>query len=220
LQSKKKKTAPWIAAFIAAVIAGVIYSLIFPLERWQHFLILGLIMLGVGWLIYVMAQGVDTSRPAPAQKKIPRSGDQTADALVENGQEMLHQIRKENALIPDAGLSAQMEKLDEAAEKIFLTVSEKPACAPRLRRFMDYYLPTTLKMLQGFRKMEERGVSGPEAEAARAQIRSAMDIVIRAFEKQLNHLYQDDMLDISTDIDVLEAMLHQDGLTDSGMDQN
>ena len=75
-------------------------------------------------------------------------------------------------------------------------------------------------MLQSFRKMEERGVDSPQAQAAMAQIQKAMGTVIDALENQLNNLYQDDILDISTDIDVLEAMLHQDGLTDSGMDQN
>ena len=76
---------------------------------------------------------------------------------------------------------------------------------------------TTMKMLTGYRKMDERKVEGKNADATRQQIRSAMDVVIKAFEKQLDTMHQDDLLDISTDIDVLETMLKQDGLIDSGI---
>jgi len=110
-----------------------------------------------------------------------------------------------------------MEQLDDVANRIFRTVAEQPQKAPQIRRFMDYYLPTTLKMLQGFRKMDERKVEGENAESTRWQIRQAMDVVLKAFNKQLDTLYQDDLLDISTDIDVLETMLRQDGLIDSGI---
>jgi hypothetical protein len=78
---------------------------------------------------------------------------------------------------------------------------------------MDYYLPTPLKMLRGYRKMDERNISGHDAENVKEKIESAMDVVIGAFKKQLNTLYKDNILDISTDIDVLETMLKQDGLS-------
>lgn len=197
--------------------AVVIYSLVFKLFRWQHYLIAAGVALLVGRIAFIMAQGVDTGKQAPAQQPIPKTGDAAVDSLVQKGQEMLQEIREENARIPDAALSAQMDRLDDVANRIFRTVAEQPGKAPQIRRFMDYYLPTTLKMLAGYRKMEERKVSGENAEATRAQIREAMDVVLRAFDKQLDTMYQDDMLDISTDIDVLETMLRQDGLIDSGI---
>ena len=179
------------------------------------YLIVAGIALLVGRVVFIMAQGLDTSKEAPVQQPIPKTGDSAVDGLVEKGQEMLAQIRHENDLIPDAELSSQMEQLDDVANRIFHTVAEKPEKAPQIRRFMDYYLPTTLKMLEGYRKMDERQVAGKEAQATRAQIREAMDTVLKAFDKQLNALYQDDMLDLSTDIDVMETMLRQDGLIGS-----
>jgi hypothetical protein len=82
---------------------------------------------------------------------------------------------------------------------------------------MDYYLPTTLKMLSGYSKMNERNVTGQQAQETRRQIESATAVVEKAFKKQLNNLYQDDILDISTDVEVLETLLKADGLTDTGM---
>lgn len=216
----KKKSNPVAAALIAAGGALVIYSLIFRLYRWQHYLIAAAVALLVGRLVYIMAQGVDTSKQAPVQKPIPKTGDSAVDSLVEKGQEMLAQIRAEDDLIPDPELSEKMKRLDDVANRIFRTVADQPQKAPQIRRFMEYYLPTTLKMLTGYRKMDERNVQGENAAATRQQIQDAMDVVLKAFDKQLDTMYQDDMLDISTDIDVLETMLRQDGLIDSGMHQS
>ena len=214
---KKGKGQALIVALIAAAAAIVLYSLIFKLFRWQHYLIAAAVALLVGRVAFIMAQGLDTTKEAPAQQPIPKTGDSAVDSLLEKGQEMLAQIRRENDLIPDARLSERMAQLDDVADRIFRTVAEKPQKAPQIRRFMDYYLPTTLKMLAGYRKMDERQLSGGEAEKTRAQIQEAMDMVVGAFEKQLNTLYQDDMMDISTDIDVLETLLRQDGLVGSGL---
>ena len=216
MNKQKKKGWPYTVAFIAIGAAAAIYSLIFPLHRWQHYVIAAGVMLLVGRVAYIMAQGVDTTKEAPVQQPVPKTGDSAVDSLVEKGQERLKEIRRENDLIPDEELSAQMDQLEDVANRIFHTVAEQPQKAPQIRRFMDYYLPTTLKMLSGYRKMEERQVSGANAQATQAQIRSAMNVVLQAFDKQLDALYQDDMLDISTDIDVMETMLRQDGLIDSG----
>lgn len=217
---QKKKNNPgraYVIAFIAMGVAIAVYSLIFKLYRWQHYLIAAGVALLVGRIAFIMAHGVDTTQKAPTQQPIPKTGNSQVDSLVEKGQDMLRQIRDENNLIPDAELSAQMDQLDDVAGRIFRTVAEQPEKAPQIRRFMDYYLPTTLKMLAGYRKMDERGVSGDNAAATRAQIRKAMDVVLKAFDKQLDAMYQNDMLDLSTDIDVMETMLKQDGLIDSGI---
>lgn len=214
---KKKNSRAMMYALIAMGAVVVLYSVIFKLYRWQHYLICAGVALLVGRVVYIMSQGLDTSKEAPVQQQIPKTGDQATDSLVEKGQEMMAQIREENEKIPDAELTEQMDRLDDVANRIFHTVAEQPGKAPQIRRFMDYYLPTTLKMLQGYRKMEERQVSGQEAQATRAQIRRAMDVVLKAFDKQLNALYHDDMLDLSTDIDVMETMLRQDGLVESGI---
>ena len=216
-QNKKNDTKAYVISFIAMGAVVVLYSLIFPMYRWQHYLIVAGIALLVGRVVFIMAQGLDTSKEAPAQQPIPKTGDNAVDSLVEKGQEMLAEIRKENDLIPDAQLTAQMNQLDKVANQIFHTVAEHPEKAPQIRRFMDYYLPTTLKMLTGYRKMDERQVKGQNANETRAQIRDAMDTVLKAFDKQLDALYQDELLDISTDIDVMETMLRQDGLIDGGV---
>ena len=162
---------------------------------------------------------------AEAQKReeagrIPLTGDKIADQVITTGQDMLATIRKENAAIPDQELSEQMDNLSIRCEQIFRTVSESPSKAPQVRKFMNYYLPTTLKMLANYRTMQQRGVSYGEMKEARDTTVHGMNLILTACQKQIDNLHRDNMLDISTDIDVLEQMLKRDGYTDNEIIEN
>ena len=152
--------------------------------------------------------------------KIPLTGDKIADQVITTGQDMLATIRKENAAIPDQELSEQMDNLSIKCEQIFRTVSETPSKAPQVRKFMNYYLPTTLKMLANYRTMQQRGVSYGEMKEARDTTVHGMNLILTACQKQIDNLHRDNMLDISTDIDVLEQMLKRDGYTDNEIIEN
>ena len=154
---------------------------------------------------------------AKAEQAKATTGDAAVDSLILRGQQLLEQIRSENDRLPEPEISEQIDTIESIANQIFKAVIEQPKKAPQIRRFMDYYLPTTLKMLVAFRRMEEGNVTGESADNARQRIRESLDMVIEAFNKQLARLYEDDALDITTDIDVLETMLKQDGLIDSGL---
>lgn len=202
----------WVMGTIAAGVTALGYSALFPLYKWPHYLFMAAAALVVGRVFQVMGGGLDTSKQAAVVDELPRTGNEQVDRIVEKGQDLLRQIQREDDLIPDPVLSEQIVQLGAISNKIFRTVIEQPSKAPQIRRFLDYYLPTTLKMLRGYRTMDERKVQGHEANELRDRIRSAMDVVIGAFNKQLQTLYKDDILDISTDIDVLETMLKQDSL--------
>ena len=111
-----------------------------------------------------------------------------------------------------------LDILENKCAEIFRAVYDKPNKASQIRKFMDYYLPTTLKMVKGYRMLEERGITGQEAVYARNRIDDALLVVLQGCEKMLDKLYQDDVLDLTTDIDVLEQMLKRDGLTESDLD--
>ena len=176
----------------------------------------------IGAIIRIMAQGLDTTQnqktPESLKKVQGETGDPEVDALLEKGREMISEIRKENDLIPDSSLSDKLDTLENQCAEIFRAVYDKPNKASQIRKFMDYYLPTTLKMVKGYRMLDERGVTGQEAVDARHRIDDALGVVLQGCEKMLDKLYQDDVLDLTTDIDVLEQMLKRDGLTESDLD--
>jgi len=146
---------------------------------------------------------------------IPLTGDKAADQVITTGLDMLATIKRENAAIPDRELSDMMDNLSIKCEQIFRTVSECPSKAPQVRKFMNYYLPTTLKILANYRTMEQRGVSYGEMKGARETTIRGLNLVLTACQKQIDNLHRENMLDISTDIDVLEQMLKRDGYTDN-----
>ena len=157
----------------------------------------------------------EVRRQKEEASKIPLTGDPTADNVILKGQEMLGIIRAENIVITDETLSAQMDTLSDKCMQIFRTVSAEPSKAPQVRKFMSYYLPTTLKVLANYRTMQERGVSYYEMNQARESAVRCMDMVLTACQKQIDGLHKENMLDISTDIDVMEQMLKRDGYVDS-----
>ena len=208
-------------AFGATVL---LYSLIFPLYRPFDFVLCAVLALGAGKLFSIMGQGLDPEKLRGGAKQHPAddpleevlvTGDEDADLTIQRGMELLAQIRAENDAIPDPQLSAQMEQLESMCMQIFRTVADKPAKASQIRKFMNYYLPTTLRMLTGYRTMCERGVSQSEIDQSHASLVRGMEMVLTACQKQLDTLYRDTILDVSTDIDVLEQMLHRDGFADA-----
>lgn len=222
-QQIKGRKAGWIAFGVTALL----YAAIFPLYRIGDFILAAAVAFLVGKVVSIMGSGLDLTthnredreREAKQVAELPLSGDDAADAMISRGQDMLHQIRSENDAIPDEVLSGQMDELEHLCVQIFKTVAEKPGKAPQIRKFMDYYLPTTLKMVRGFRTLDERGITGAQAQDARRRIGDALDVVIHGCQRLLENLYRDDVLDLTTDIDVLEQMLKRDGLTESDLER-
>ena len=222
-QQIKGRKVGWIAFGVTALL----YAAIFPLYRIGDFILAAAVAFLVGKVVSIMGSGLDLTthnredreREAKQVAELPLSGDDAADAMISRGQDMLHQIRSENDAIPDEVLSGQMDELEHLCVQIFKTVAEKPGKAPQIRKFMDYYLPTTLKMLASYRTMSNRGVSVSDMTEARSTVIRGMGMVLTACQKQLDTLYKDDILDVSTDIDVLEQMLKRDGFTEGELSQ-
>ena len=115
--------------------------------------------------------------------------------------------------IVDEKISAQIDHLEEVTGKIIDHVVAHPKKLPQIRRFMDYYLPTTLKILKAYAQLDAQGVAGENITAAKARIEGMMDKVVEGFENQLDKLFADSAMDISSDVSVLEQMLEKDGLS-------
>lgn len=130
---------------------------------------------------------------------------------------ILAEIRAVNDSIPDPVMTAKIARIEEITGKILDYQRRYPAKAGQLRNFLNYYLPTTLKILRAYAQLDEQGIEGENISAAKARIEGMMDKVVEGFEKQLDKLFQNDVLDISSDVAVLEKMLDNDGLGSSGM---
>ncbi|MGI5959369.1 MAG: 5-bromo-4-chloroindolyl phosphate hydrolysis family protein [Massiliimalia sp.] len=141
------------------------------------------------------------------------------EKIVNEGRLYLEGIRKVNDRIASNSPEAfrQIARMEECAEKIFDYISENPEDAPQIRKFMNYYLPTLLKLLNSYDRLKQQGIDGDHINASITEIEGILHTMAIAFEKQLDNLFQDDQLDISTDIEVLRQILAQEGLADDDM---
>jgi len=151
--------------------------------------------------------------PEPEGKK---EAEKSREKTAEDDDEILRQIRAVNDAIPGEEMSRKIDRIGEITKKILDYQRQNPAKAGELRQFLNYYLPTTLKLLKTYAQLEAQGVEGENITAAKVRIEGMMDKVVEGFEKQLDQLFQTDAMDIASDVEVLERMLEKDGLG-SGM---
>ena len=123
---------------------------------------------------------------------------------------ILRQIRELNDRIADEALSAKLDRLEQLSGRIFKLVEENEEKRAAASTFLNYYLPTTLKLMENYANFEEAGVSGENLSQAKAKIEKTMDSIVAGFEHQLDALYRTDAMDIASDIQVMETMLRRD----------
>ena len=122
----------------------------------------------------------------------------------------LRAIRSANDRIADPMLSEKIDHLETVAGKIFREVEQHPEKQQQAATFLNYYLPTTLKLLASYAKFEEAGIEGENLSRAQERIEEMMDALIKGFDKQLDDLYRNEAMDIDSDIRVMENMLRRD----------
>ena len=124
------------------------------------------------------------------------------------------ELRALNDTIVDVAISDKIDRIEALTAKIFRIVEDDPSKLPQIRRFMNYYLPTTLKLLRSYALLEKQGVKGENITAAKENISRILDTLAKGYEQQLDQLFRSDVIDIAADINVLENLMQQDGLTD------
>ena len=193
----------------AVAVTWLLYALLFPLYRLPHFLLAAAAGAVVGIVARLFCR--DTVEEVPEEPKT--TGNPELDKMIEDGKKAIAEMKRLDDNIADPTISAQIVRLQQLAGKIFAQVEQNPEKLPQIRKFMNYYLPTTLKILNAYDRMSGAGVSGENIDTTLAKVEGMMRTIVSAFEKQLDALYGADALDISTDITVLENMMAREGLT-------
>lgn len=142
----------------------------------------------------------------PIQKELAR--------VLSEGNRYVKEIRRLNDEIIGEDISEQLDKIEEVVASIFELVKRKPEKIPELRKLMQYYLPMIIKVVTSYRDFENERIPSEKLEESKQEIKETLDKVKVAFVTLREKLFQEDVLDISTDLDVLEAMMSQEGLID------
>ena len=142
------------------------------------------------------------------------TGSPELDELVKERDKALAELKRLNEGIEDPRISAQIDRLSSDTRQIVKHVIEHPEKLSQIRKFMNYYLPTTLKLLNSYEQLSKQSVKGENITSTMFNIAGMMHTVADAFEKQLDSLFTDEAMDISADITVFETMLKQEGFVE------
>lgn len=210
---KRKSAAPFYAVGVLWICWGALLPLYHPAHYAAAAAVSAVVFFLVSMLCRTGAVG-QTGQAKEAQPKEESIGNPELDKMLRDGRLAIAEMKRLDQNIADPGISADIVRLEQVSAKIFEEVGRSPEKLPQIRRFMDYYLPTTLKLLNAYDRMSGTGVSGENIDATLARVEGMMRTIVSAFEKHLDSLYGTEALDISTDITVLETMMAREGLTD------
>ncbi len=207
-----------VAPFYAVAALWLAWGAVAPLYEPMHYVLAAAasaaVFAIVSGLCRAGALGQTEQKAEPKKEAEPSTGNAELDKMLKDGRLAIAEMKRLDDNIADPGISADIVRLEQVSQKIFDEVKRDPGKLPQIRKFMDYYLPTTLKLLNAYDRMSGAGVSGENIDTTLAKVEGMMRTIVAAFEKQLDSLYGAEAMDISTDITVLENMMAREGLTE------
>ena len=159
------------------------------------------------------------ARPEPDRQEAPKEAEKTEkippelQSVINQGNTSIAKIRQLNDAIPDERMSAQIDLIERLAAQIFDCVKTHPEKLKQIRQFLNYYLPTTIKLMEQYVTLQNQGMKTENIEDGMQKIEGLLDKVIVAFQRQLDSLFETDVVDITADIRVMEQMMASEGLT-------
>lgn len=154
-------------------------------------------------------------KAAREEREKNSTGNEELDKIILEGNEYIKKLREANIAIEHEGISNSIDRMEKAAKDIFDFVKENPSQIPEIKKFMNYYLPTTVKLLNSYETLSRQSVKGENIRSAMFDIEGMMETIATAFEKQLDFLFGTQVLDLQADMTVMESILEQEGLKDS-----
>ena len=146
--------------------------------------------------------------PEPVEKLPPE-----LQSVIYQGKRAIADIRRLNDEIPDERISAQIDLIERLTAQIFDCVRKNPKKLSQIRQFLNYYLPTTIKLMEQYVTLQNQSLKTENITEGMQKIEDLLDKVIIAFQRQLDALFEADVVDITADIRVMEQMMASEGLT-------
>ena len=198
----------------AVAVSWLLYSVFFPLYRLSDFVI----CIVVAVLVYMVSKKIFKPKIIHVEEPVPvpepvRYGE-AVDAIIAEGSLAQQEMGRLYKSIKDPGVRAKISELMRISDKIVEDAKHDPSDVPQIKKFLSYYLPTTIKLLNTYDRMGSQGIDGSNISGTMSRIEDMLDTAIDAYKKQLDSLFANQALDIETDIEVMNAMLTREGLAE------
>ena len=186
-------------------IIWLIYAMIFHFYKISDYLI----ACGLSILVYLFLKTkVFKDEVIEEYREVEElTGNEAYDQALKEANNLIKQLEKANDLSENEIISNYLSKIVEKTEKIFDLLKQTPEKVGTFRKFLSYYLPTTLQLLNTYLEYDK------DVEML-AKVQNALKLVDQALTQKQNELVSNQMMDVQADIEVLKTMLNQDGLLD------
>lgn len=201
--SGKRKKLPHFTPYIAFGVTWILYAMAFNISKLWHIIPATLLSLVVGFVFACLSEK-RPSKPEPHVVK-ERVDDQAAQL-----DELAEQLRITGGAISDPYVRDYSVSIYQLIEKIADNIDANPIDSKKSRTFTKHYVPTVISIFQRYRNLEKQGISGGNITDSMGAIVDSLDQIEEIFKKQLDDMFDDDALDIKTDLNVLESIMKSD----------
>lgn len=146
------------------------------------------------------------------ERRRVKSRTKRISQIMETGEQYIEKIHGYGTLVKDKKVSKKITRMKNIVSMIFHEIDANPSQVQSLGVFLNYYLPTTEKLLDAYVSLDEKQVSGKNANQTRKEIEEAISTIVIAFEGILEMLYEEHEMDIASDIAAIELSMKQEGL--------
>ena len=136
------------------------------------------------------------------------------ESTIKIGRNYIEQIKNIRNELSKEEIAVKLDKLGNISNQILVQVEKNPNKIQEVNKFINHYLPITIKLINSYKDINNQSVQGENIENAKIEIEKSIDLINSAFENLLDDLFEDVVLDISTDISVLKTLFKQEGLTE------
>jgi len=150
-----------------------------------------------------------------ATKKDEPTYSPEVQAVVDEGKKAREELQRLYYSIPDLAVKKKVQEIMDVSDKIVRDAVDDPGDVPQIKKFLDYYLPTTIKLLNAYDRMGAQGIEGENIGKTMNSINEMLDTAITAYKKLLDNLFANQAMDIETDIDVMNTLLKREGFAAS-----
>ncbi len=209
---------------MAAAAVWVVWAIFFPLYAAWHFALpLALSILAARAVLSAArkktgAETYEDSEPEPAapqKEEAQTTGNPELDQVLHEGSYALKELGRLYASIANPDVKQRILKIIDVTDKIIRDARHDPSDIPQIKKFLSTYMPTTIKLLNEYDRMYSTGMAGENVSGTMNRIENALDGIIEAYCKHYDNLFNNENLDIETDIKVLETLLKREGLSGS-----
>ena len=223
--ARKTKRKFFLSPFYGFAISWVVLAALLPMYRvWALLLALAV----CGFISYLLGRNAankekkaaqQEEKKASAEKSVKKSYGPQIDPILEEGNRALSEMGRLYMSIKDPEVRRKINEIMRITDKIAQDAIADPSDIPQIKKFMNYYLPTTIKLLNAYDRMSSQGIEGANLDKSMKNINDMLDAAIEAYKKRLDSLFENQALDIETDIEVMNTMLAREGLS-GGKDFN